>query len=119
MKLKNGYHENRYLQRSYNKYGLSKFIKYMLEECQENELNEKEKYWIEKLNSFENGYNLTIGGSGINGWKGSVEFKIHMREITLGKRNPNYGKRWSDELKERVSQKRKGKARLRPARGFS
>lgn len=47
------------------KYGLENFSKIVLEECfNKNELNEKEIFWIDKLKTIENGYNLTEGGTG-------------------------------------------------------
>lgn len=44
------------------KYGLENFSFNIIEECKEEELQEKEKYWIKYYNSTENGYNLTEGG---------------------------------------------------------
>jgi group I intron endonuclease len=55
---------NTHLYRSFRKYGLEKFSFEVLEECTVEELNQKEIYWIEKYNSFFNGYNLTFGGDG-------------------------------------------------------
>ena len=47
------------------KYGLENFSKTILEECSnKDELNEKEIFWINKLKTIENGYNLTEGGTG-------------------------------------------------------
>jgi group I intron endonuclease len=47
------------------KYGLENFSKTILEECSnKDELNEKEIFWIDKLKTIENGYNLTEGGTG-------------------------------------------------------
>ena len=47
------------------KYGIENFTYEILEECEINELNDKEKYWIEQLHSYvlEGGYNLTKGGN--------------------------------------------------------
>ena len=50
------------LYRSIRKYGLENFDFFVLEECEKEELNDKEKYWINQLNTFNNGYNLTLGG---------------------------------------------------------
>lgn len=50
------------LYKAIKKYGLENFSFEILEECSIEELNIKEKYWIEKFNSFNNGYNQTIGG---------------------------------------------------------
>lgn len=45
------------------KYGESHFHISLIEET--NNPNEREKYWIEKLGTFKNGYNATLGGDGI------------------------------------------------------
>ena len=47
--LKNNYHHNVHLQRSFNKHGLKNFVFEILEECTEEVLFEKEQYWINKL----------------------------------------------------------------------
>ena len=51
-------------------YGINNFSFEILEECQPNEvlLNEREKYWISFYDSFHNGYNMTSGGQGNEGW---------------------------------------------------
>lgn len=46
----------------YNRYGREAFEIYQLTECNNDELNEKEKYYIQLYDSFNNGYNLTPGG---------------------------------------------------------
>lgn len=50
--------------RAIRKYGLNNFIFEVLEECPENILSEKEKYWINyyKSNDYNYGYNMTEGG---------------------------------------------------------
>lgn len=50
------------------KYGIENFIIEELEKCSDEFLNEREQYWIKTINShFKNGYgyNMTIGGDGI------------------------------------------------------
>lgn len=51
-----------------NKYGSDKFTIKVLEECNVDVLNEREVYWIEKLNTFKgaDGYNATCGGDFFN-----------------------------------------------------
>lgn len=44
------------------KYGKDNFLFEILEECQIEELNEKETYWITKLETHKNGYNCNTGG---------------------------------------------------------
>ena len=57
---------NSYFYSAIRKYGFDNFTFEILEECEKNELDSREKYWIEFYNSNteENGYNLTPGGSG-------------------------------------------------------
>lgn len=46
------------------KHGVENFFIELIEECSLNEVEEREKYWIEFYQSFKNGYNATIGGDG-------------------------------------------------------
>lgn len=97
----------------------------------EQELNEKEKYWIQFYKSFDPvfGYNLTLGGDGVVpteetrqkmstslkgkpgtflGRKHTEETKKKIGSSRLGKRSPMLGKKMSDGSKLKVSQARKG-----------
>lgn len=51
-----------HLYRAIRKYGLNNFNFSIIEECSTDKLNEREKFWIAYYNSFEQGYNLTLGG---------------------------------------------------------
>jgi hypothetical protein len=53
--------------RAIKKDGVQNFDFLILEECDEYSLNEKEKEWILKLDSFDNGYNQTLGGDSLKG----------------------------------------------------
>ena len=53
---------NRPLYRAMNKYGISNFQVELVEETDVPE--EREKYWIKYFNSYNNGYNATLGGDG-------------------------------------------------------
>ena len=57
------------------KYGKSYFRREILEHCTEHNINDREIYWIDKLNSMnENiGYNLSLGGTGGNNVKWTVK----------------------------------------------
>ena len=52
------------LYKAIQKYGIENFEFSVIEECEKEELNEKEKYWISCYNSYNNGYNQTKGGDG-------------------------------------------------------
>lgn len=55
---------NMHIKRAILKYGKENFSISILEKCDSSVLNEKEIYYINKYDSFKNGYNKTIGGSG-------------------------------------------------------
>lgn len=56
-------YDNCAIHRAITKYGINNFKFTILEKCSEEQLNEKEIYWIEKFNSYFNGYNETSGGN--------------------------------------------------------
>lgn len=56
--------DNCYFHNAIKKYGADNFTVEVLEECDLELLNEREIYYIAKYNTFEKGYNLTIGGDG-------------------------------------------------------
>ena len=89
------------LKKAIKKYGKEYFKREILEICLpcENHLNEREKFWIKKHDTFSsNGYNLTKGGDGVLG-----------ASINKGDKNPMYGKKYSIEERKRMSEARKGK----------
>jgi hypothetical protein len=47
-----------------SKYGVENFIVTTLEECPDEEANDRERFWIDKLDTYYNGYNATLGGDG-------------------------------------------------------
>lgn len=55
------------LYRAFKKYGIAAFSFEVIEECTIEELNEREIYWIAQFDSFNNGYNMTLGGEACNG----------------------------------------------------
>jgi len=52
------------LHRAIRKYGEEGFIIEVVEECDNLLLSEREKFWINKYNSYYDGYNETMGGDG-------------------------------------------------------
>ena len=121
------YVHNSYLKNSINKYGIDNFeiIKEFDIAYSKEELDDKEKYWINYYNSTNRnyGYNREYGGS--NGIP-TEEAKKKMSEVKkgkyLGKDNPNYGngdkirgnknpfygKTHSEEFKKKNSERKKG-----------
>ena len=99
--LLGGYNRNKHMQAAYEKYGRGSFCIEILEEVGDEEnINEREKYYIELYKSYdpEYGYNLTKGGDGGNSYVDCMteeqkeeHYKKH-REIRTGKNNKNYKK---------------------------
>lgn len=56
--------ENRPLYNAMNKYGIEHFKIELIEECSNIESSIKEIYWIGYYDSYQNGYNATLGGDG-------------------------------------------------------
>lgn len=108
------------------KYGISGFLWEIIDTAKtRDELNEKEKYWVDFYGSINRslGYNLKEGGgqciftdevkkkigkAGI-GRKPSKKQLQAARERMLGDGNHFYGKKHSEETKKRISESRKGK----------
>ncbi len=87
--LKSGTHYNRYLQAVYCKYEST--LEYgILEEieCSLEELSEIEQQYIWLYDSYNNGYNLTLGGEGLGGIKFTEEQLEKKRQRVIGEKNP-------------------------------
>lgn len=80
-RLRCGNHENYHLQNAYNMYSEDNFEYLVLEECDVCQLDEKEKFYIEKYNSYNDGYNQDKGGAGCIGYKHTEEEILKMRKI--------------------------------------
>lgn len=63
--LKYNHHDNSFLQKEYNIYGAENFIfEVVFEgECSYEEISKKEQYYIQKYDSYYNGYNQNEGGN--------------------------------------------------------
>lgn len=55
-----------YIKRAIHKYGREHFKIELIEEVPVETLNEREKYWIDFYDSYNTGYNLTLGGNESN-----------------------------------------------------
>lgn len=125
-RLKKGNHENDYLQKQVNKYGLDKFTFTILEYCDVDDLDNKEKHWISHYDTMNRskGYNLETGGN-----EGKIVSES-TRMKKMGKNNPMYGKRHSVDFVQMITDKNKGSSdkltesnvvdiKLRLSEGFS
>lgn len=130
-------HYNDYLQKAWDKYGESSFKFYILEECANDELDEKEIYYIEKYNTLNRdyGYNLKEGGQNgvvceygiekqrkalIEAYKNPI-LREQRRKSALkqwsnpeikakiiGENNGMYGKTHTEEARKKISEAQKG-----------
>ncbi|MCA9735982.1 GIY-YIG nuclease family protein [candidate division KSB1 bacterium] len=109
--------ENELLWYSVKKYGLDNFYFYIVEECEECQLDKKEIYYIEKLKSHKtkNGYNICYGGNSPRGVKRSPETIERMRlsriGLLSGENHPMFGRKHSKEAKDKISRANKGRKR--------
>jgi group I intron endonuclease len=93
----------KYLKNSIKKYGKDNFSKTILEHCNEDNVLEKEIFWISKNNTFSpNGYNLTLGGEGSLGREATPETREKLRLAQLGKKA-------GEETKRKMIKTRTGK----------
>lgn len=102
--LRNNTHSNDYLQRSFNKYGEENFTFDIIEYCNIDELDSKEIYYIKEYDSMDinKGYNLESGG---NATKTVAE---STRQKKVGKNNPRYRVKVSEETKMKTSLSNRG-----------
>lgn len=119
MELRNSKHHNIFLQRSYNKHGLENFEFSIVEET--DQLFEREQFHI---NCYDKNqlYNVgSVGGGDNTSNHPNIDvIKIKVSDaskkmwdnrsleerekfIKYGKNNPNYGKKWTKEMRERNS----------------
>lgn len=98
--LEKGKHHNKHLQRAYNTYGADAFTFEILEYCDIEHLDEREKYWIKQYDAVDkdHGYNNEYGGNV------GKEVSESVREAKRGANNPNYGKKTSAETKAKMRQ---------------
>lgn len=105
--LNNGKHDNPHLQRAWDKYGQDNFEFIVIEDCEIDELSNKEKYYIKKYKDIGLAYNIHDGGDeGYNLGK-------HLSEETkrkIGEKNRinGLGRKASDNTKEKMSKSHTG-----------
>lgn len=77
---------NKHLQRAWKKYGENNFEFSVIEICSIDMLDEREIYWISYFDSYNNGYNQTLGGDGCRGHKCSEETRSKIRASAIGRK---------------------------------
>ena len=115
---------------SIKKYGIENFIYGIIEECDENELKEREIYYISLYDTFHNGLNTAPGGeSGGNrhseetkekmslNRKGKTQSKEWIANKIAGRKENN--KKWSEESREKARQSKLGKPSAKKGKTYS
>lgn len=136
--LNHNSHHNDYLQKAWNKYGEEDFKFYILEYCNEDDLDNKEIYYINFYNTTDRkyGYNLKSGGQSSCHPTEEVKNKIsesnkkayqnhelrelrsmcalnqwsnpEIKEKIMGSNNGMYGKHHTEETKQKIRKNRSG-----------
>ena len=76
---------NIHLQRAWKKYGEQNFEFSIIEICDIEYLNEREIFWISHFDTYNNGYNQTLGGEGCRGHVLSDETREKIRVAAIGR----------------------------------
>jgi len=96
--------------RSFKKYAIENHFFEIIEECEKEQLNKRERYWQEFYN--------VVGENGLNCYTESINTrrrtytklsKIKMSEGRKGENNHMYGKKLSQEQCKKISETHKGK----------
>ena len=100
--LKNNKHNNEHLQSAYNTYTYDNFKFYLVEECDLNSLDGRERHYISLYNTCDRdfGYNIESGGNYNKTLSDETKEKIRIANI---------GKIMPDEVKAKISVANKGK----------
>jgi group I intron endonuclease len=100
-KLRDNSHDNKYMQNTWNKYGEDDFTFEIIHVLDENEdLDELETMYINKYDSYNNGFNLTTGGEG----KKDCPMSDYAKKVVGEKnRQHNLGKKHSEVTRQKMS----------------
>ena len=104
--LRNGTHDNSYLQRAWNKYGEENFKFEVIEILPKEEIDDREKFWIKKYKDLGICYSIQDGGQPEKIGELSPETRKRIGELN---RQRLLGSKLSEETKKKMSRSRKGK----------
>jgi hypothetical protein len=103
--LKRDGHYNNYLQKAWSKYKEESFMFTVLERVINEQLIEREQYWIDFYQSAKRkfGYNICPKAGNTLGVRPSKETLIKLSKAQSGKNNGMYGKTHTEEVRRRLS----------------
>ena len=100
----NKYYSGHRLDNAIKKYGIENFkYEIIIQIIDSNKirlrekLNELEIFYIEKYNSYKEGYNMTLGGSGSKGCFQTEESRKKISEKAKGRKSPMLGRKLTEE----------------------
>lgn len=91
------------------KYGAINHLFEILEECEIEHLNERERFFQEKFNCLLSGLNLVLTKTNVKKSIISEETRQKMSNCRIGKKNIMFGKTHSKEAREKISKTHKGR----------
>lgn len=86
--LKNNRHLNSYMQHSFNRYGIEYFVFEVIELCLEEELMNKEIFYIDKLKSYNRNFGFNVEYGGLRNKKIAEETKRKISKSMTGIKKP-------------------------------
>lgn len=105
--------------RAVRKYSWDNFIYGIIEEFDVDILNEQEIFYIDKYDTYENGYNSTLGGEGMRGFTHNEETRKKLSKAHKGRvpteeqrrkiGEASKGRKHSEETRKKISDKVSGK----------
>lgn len=106
--LLNNKHCNSHLQRAFNKYGLNSFKMELIQQCEIDELDDLEKFYIKKYDCCDekHGYNMMYGGQ---------KYRKFTPEVREKMSRARKGKKLSEEHKRKISLANKNKVMSKEA----
>lgn len=97
------------LHNSFLKYGIEEHIFEIIHQCRKLELNELEKYYVDLFQCFNSKYGLNLKDGGGNRACLSIESRLKISKKVSGKKNGMFGVINTNEYKEKMSKKLKGR----------
>lgn len=93
------------LARAIRKYGIENFTLTIIDVCELESLNEREIEFIREFDSYNNGYNSTVGGHkvGTTGMKHSELTCAKISKANKGNSGSRHTEKWKKELSKRMS----------------
>lgn len=76
--LGKGHHHSKHLQRSWDKNGAALFYWVVLVECPEDELDDREQFWMDRLNAVSGGFNVLPNAGSCRGYQMPLESRAKM-----------------------------------------